>query len=852
MSKETSQSTQREEVLEGVIRLLDISIDINKRIEDLEFSKKPGAEIFYVFDENVFELFIDPSKDRFRVTSFFDSYWLRKTDRRNRRFIEQARLLAAETVLTGVLPGAVNNRIYMSGWHQRELAGRLEKIQEAMRQPSSSQLSILAKEIRQKAEVRQSLDDWSAPSEVVKRFLDLYIAADEEIVSSEGGVDAAIRLRNSRVLANLFATCSRSEQIEQLNRIAQRGIGDRIASIEARFGINTMQEISQSARQWQDRLLKEAQRVSEMSGRSTKRGKGGFVWDANCLALLQWISSNKLRENQRIVFVTGDELLYSAYRRWYCDIGERRNKSDEFLLRRISQYSPVLSTDEFELKSGAVREQRSEATRLVSDILMTVEVSLLPFNLSLLHRENLEESSRNAIFRARHDLVLRYLARKPDTDDALAYFERRLQPIYFERQSDKLEEIRALWRTIERLTVAAYHDTLRGRLEFRDRVFNDRDIPGDADNVELESAIGRVISETATDLFNRLAERWVPAAVQFLEDLKSDEIISTRRAPKSIWYKGSDGSFIANRILQWKLTEDNGSGLIEVIWGSEGRFKPYDVFGLAAAFALYSHGWAEAENFSDLAIRSGFAYGADQETLIELQYIRCVARRFVFADERSFYEIGGDAGASRRMLMDELHAKAIEALAKSKELCRSVDDVHYRSLLLSRLGLESASLDLMLLAISYQADFGSERRSGDRQLLERSFERLERVGKLLDSCEDGRRVDLLEQFDGTLAAAVCVDFLLNGAGAKTRKLSDELAARLVSIGKCEPHDPDRSFHLLTVLYASARLIRSGSDANCSSAIRQAIENGKGEFRRLAFDRSMERCVVQALDRGGLI
>ena len=72
---------------------------------------------------------------------------------------------------------------------------------------------------------------------------------------------------------------------------------------------------------------------------------------------------------------------------------------------------------------------------------------------------------------------------------------------------------------------------------------------------------------------------------------------------------------------------------MERLWGSDG-FVPYDVFGLAAAFALFSHGWLEAERFASLAIRSGHAHDAPQVKTVELEYMNCLAKRFLFADSK--------------------------------------------------------------------------------------------------------------------------------------------------------------------------------------------------------------------------
>ncbi|MEH6477966.1 MAG: hypothetical protein V7727_19905 [Sneathiella sp.] len=220
----------------------------------------------------------------------------------------------------------------------------------------------------------------------------------------------------------------------------------------------------------------------------------------------------------------------------------------------------------------------------MQDILSTVEVSLLPFNLSLL-RGNLAEHRKDAILRARHDLILQYQRETHNPNMAFAYFVSLLKPNYFKDQATNLKQIRRLWRKIERFTIGSYYSSLFSRLYFRDQVFSPDKFFGMDSEEELEGAIGKVISYTTDDLFNRLAERSIPVAIEFFRELKSDAFINTRRAPRSIWFENDDGLQIGEQIQEWQWVEDDD--LLERVWGKKG-FIPYDVFGMAAAFALFT------------------------------------------------------------------------------------------------------------------------------------------------------------------------------------------------------------------------------------------------------------------------
>ena len=68
------------------------------------------------------------------------------------------------------------------------------------------------------------------------------------------------------------------------------------------------------------------------------------IWnDARSIALIEWLST-QLPSSERMVFVTGDQTLFDAYRRAYEDSGYRQNRKRAFFLRRVTQYSPNVFT----------------------------------------------------------------------------------------------------------------------------------------------------------------------------------------------------------------------------------------------------------------------------------------------------------------------------------------------------------------------------------------------------------------------------------------------------------------------------------------------------------------------------
>ncbi len=849
MSADRSSAEQKT-VLDDVVRLLDISIDINTRMDDVAFCKEDGNEIIYAFDENIFEVFIDPSLHQFSVVSFHDQIWSPNSKGGERQFQDRANLLAAESLLAGDLPGAADDSFFMTGSHQRELGARLERHSKDIARYSKDDYQKVAQEVRWKAELIDALDGQKPSQKIFGQFSDRWLDRDEKLVAEKSGSRIGSLLRHARVLSSMFVKSRRSERIEQLNRIVTLGIANRLRSLEDHFEIKADHDLIRSTSDWMQRLLDERDR----RGGNVKRSKAGFSVDASSISIIQWISDNLLKANQRIVLVTGDRLLYDAYRRWYCDEAAFENIQRKFVLRRLSQFSPVMSTDELVVEQDMEAATRIERVNLAEEIRSTVEVSLLPFNLSLL-RENLVNHQLDAIVRARHNMVLQYQQDAPSENVAIGYFVRKLNASYFTDHRVKIKLIKDLWRKIERMTISVYYATLVDRLRFRDRVFSGEKFADVKTEEEFESALQQVISTTADDLFNRLAEKEVPNALNFLEDLKAKSFINTRRSPKSIWFKGRDGQSVAEQISKWKKAESKDTELLNQVWGSEG-FVPYDVFGLAAAFALFSHGWKEAQNFSNLAIRSGHAHGADNEKLVELEYMSCLAKRFLFADDPINFPLtkadGQHDAISRVTRLEETFADVTEAMEEAKAACNDIAEIHHRSLVLCRLGLERSSLDLMHLV----SLLGVKDRAKDKKALatriDESVARLLRIQTMLVECNDPRKVDLQEQIDGTFAAAFVISFIATGKTLDKKYLKSDLMNRL-GVAIADLGEGDRpSYYLLTVLYAASHLIEHGPNKQFAEHIAQAVKHGETENRRIRFDDFFQVQITDALRNAKLI
>ena len=117
--------TEARSSLEELKALYDLSMDIQRWEDDREFSDN-GGTIHYIFDENIFELFVYPFK-HFRQTAWSQQFSGR-LPKRERRLAMRNALLSSEALFGGALPGQRQSKIYLTEWHRWELLDRLTEI----------------------------------------------------------------------------------------------------------------------------------------------------------------------------------------------------------------------------------------------------------------------------------------------------------------------------------------------------------------------------------------------------------------------------------------------------------------------------------------------------------------------------------------------------------------------------------------------------------------------------------------------------------------------------------------------------------------------------------------------------
>ena len=362
--------------LPQLAHLIEIVDDLDRHLNDAEHAAA-GGKINYVFDENVFELFLRPQRMAEYVSLFHSSRW--SMDEHSRKFWRninaQSALLAGEYLFSGSLPGQEQNYLYITPWHRDELFHRSSQMIYEFEQelPSSD---IVREFLFQMAKFRTAAARATGIAINLRDDDDgTGISADIQTLR-EAGVpeDQLGGYLRTRVALRAIASEDRMMPMIQLQRMMSPDFFSAIRPIHHSGAPGSDgRRILADAEAWFARLQQEATRqhhdsVSNARRRQPGRPFGSLRNDALALAAVESLARDRQKAGELTVLVTGDALLYSAYRRWHL-----ANCPDApFLLRRVTQYAPVFSLGDREVvilpRPGILDE--------------FLDMSMFPFNLS--------------------------------------------------------------------------------------------------------------------------------------------------------------------------------------------------------------------------------------------------------------------------------------------------------------------------------------------------------------------------------------------------------------------------------------------------------------------------------------
>jgi hypothetical protein len=635
-------------------KILDLSLDIGRNRLDGDFVAE-GGELFYVFDENLFEVFFQPSPNAHIVNSLHSANLHPTRKPRERSIDQQIALITSEYLLAENLPGAKRNLIYMTRGHRQELRRRIGAINDKLEELFGEEPDVAINELEEKI---KALAGVTSKNEAIRFSVndDPELTADMTTLADRGAKrDSLRRLQLTRIGAKLLAASEVSEPLDQLKRALIAPIHNRIRTLHLDFTPTRreLQLIEADTGLWLERLKDENdledQRRRELEGKSasSRRRAEGKLWtDAQSLALVRW-AARKAYSNQRLVMITGDRITFNAYRRWYADLKPGSpSYYESFILRRASHYLPVLNlrdTDnDISRSPNDPLDTRSIFTRLQGN----VEIALLPFNISQ-HRlpdGNVKEMEAS---RRRHYLALQlYYLTSLEKAPELASIANTIKPGWYQRTRDHVLSVLAELRNVERLSIGSF-------LPYISRRFSDehRQLAKEIAQKGGEEA-GKILKGHLTNILYEIREKsadaWLPAlAEEFIDDLEPPPV-GRRRVPLTIWYPIGDDKDITDLIERW-LSKPAGVNWREIFHSN--RNHPQAPFVIAATLALFSDEWSDADRFAEIGAKDFLANGAGarpgHELILgyELKFLSALTKRFRLGDIDSHFEATpGDTG----------------------------------------------------------------------------------------------------------------------------------------------------------------------------------------------------------------
>lgn len=629
-----SNPVDPEKLIRQILKLVDLSRDLERNLDDSLFAKEVG-EIIYVVDENIFEMFLRPHRHTEAVETFYADVWSSsdKTDATWRPFEIQAAIIASEFLLSGELPGTLNDAIYVTEPHRWELASRTEQLTRNLRNLVEADGGKVNEELARKVTVSKSIGQASSPAWT---FHDGTISSDLRKLAEAGTTQAMIdRMRIAREVAATLARSEITEPLEQLRRVVSQPLRRQIRPLQTVFrpSEKELSAIETDAENWFKLLAKELKQPGHRRRDRAKREDTGraLLNDARSIAYLRWVANKKLNPRQRLVFVTGDPVLFDTYRRWHSEQKKAgRSQSEPFFMRRAVQFNPIFNPTD--LRGDLSRGDPTGPQRaiLFSLIQQAVEVVLLPLTL-FEARSDAEPEITDGVFSHRRErLALKLVEVERLLDDPeLERFVSLISPDWLANQKASLEEIRDLWQEVQRHSIGSSYDLLMRRM--------------DPEEVEaLEPAIaasahdnGAALKAYVAALFDRIVEEslhlWLPFAESILAgDLPEGQ---ARRWPKRLSlamdFEGVDGA---------RFTRGE----------ARSNMPPEIVFAMAAKQTLEWQDVNNADRFASLAVRAEESArvrdGEASDLELDLKYLNANTQRYLITTVRSHLRRGKLAG----------------------------------------------------------------------------------------------------------------------------------------------------------------------------------------------------------------
>jgi hypothetical protein len=604
--------------------LIDVTRIIDRNGEDGVFSAQAGAEICYVFDTNVIQMFLEPYRNPHYAEVFHNEIWNASSDR-NKEINTEACLLAAEYLLSGGLPGQKDRRWYMSRAHHAETGAQLEHLARSIKQTAER----LRRDPKYRTFAEQQLQELNTTLQIEPdRDREQILLLDAQMGASEGTLDdlrkmsaeefreRAVGIR-SRAACRILANDRILEPADQMHRLQDKEVAGGLRILEAEFPITDADRraISEEADGWH----------VELSTVLVNRGHGGrtreaISADCQTLALMSWASRHSGNSHRRFVFVTGDRALLEAYKLRHVTESDHR----PFLLRPTNHFAPIFNPR----SANSMLPKPRRAFRRLQEALENAMVAL---NLALLSDDNADRRLRaRDHFSASTEHNIEAV-----TGILVDYFPAFRDPAWLTAQSELLEALVAELQPIELLMLEAYPLFIAARLDAERRKFEDQ---------AADQTVGKALADRVE---HRLA---AASGAGFQFALPMMELAVSEQVRELIARKGmrAERALVATRI---SFSHEPGRYLdytqeIEALKSATPNQLPKIVrsfsnkaFTLATMLAFSLETWKDAARYASLAAsasehrvkRTGNGDNSDWDDHYEHLYIEALALRFRLA-----------------------------------------------------------------------------------------------------------------------------------------------------------------------------------------------------------------------------
>lgn len=613
-------------VLKRFSRLLDLNADLDRNGDDTRFSGKMthGAPFagtnHYVFDENAFELLINPLVAWRYCANFYAEDW-GPVEVEGQSYSAEAGLIAAEYLFSGQLPGMVPDApIFITEWHYFQLKKRLQTLRgQLFKKARALKGNSIAETYVNEFAFQAQLEETLSTDALLERALSLAsdVTRDDlrRFMGLANNAETALRFVEARNLATRLVADQVVEPLHQLDRVYTEMLA-KVRPLSAHF---IPQEKDRSAlkikiEQWTETLFDTHKKADN---------KRRIESDAQSIAYIHWIAERRLKRDERIMLVTGDSALYEAYSSWHL----RQPAGEAFLMRRINQFAPLLNPHD---APNDFQDGEIDGYQLFSSLRRAMDAPLVSFNVKRWEQREGRAYLAN---------LLR-TAEAPERDAGVLFFTRNMTTEWWEQRDATFEELREQWREAERFAIGASSPILATRAERRAAFVTHIGTAPDS--------LG-AFTEYLSQLLDEIAQKGIqsdfPDAVAFVVNGLLSNIPNIPRAPLDIGLRIPSPDSIEPIGPEYRLTDiierwlGGESEIISLVDPSKNS-KLLDrldiVYIVAAALAIRSENWADADRFAENAVTAAELLERNNHegvssTKLEAFYLSALSKRFIIA-----------------------------------------------------------------------------------------------------------------------------------------------------------------------------------------------------------------------------